>query len=339
MASFITANGYNPYAYDYLINRKSLSLNAIVKSGIASQSAFLQSKLSGGGDSYEFSDYNPLTHDEPNLSDESGTLAPVDNITDAVQRGRVAYLNKRWAVKTFAKNIVGQNPVTAITDGVADYWATAIQKRMISGLIGIRDDNVTNDSSDMVFDVATDGAGAVAAGEQISAANILHAKQTMGDHHKMLQYIIMPSLMYTRLQLLNLIAYIPNSRGEVQFSKFLEYTVIVDDENLLVDTSGTNRDKYTCILAGRDIIGLASGRNDRPFGIYPDEATGNGGGEEFIFSRMNPAIHHWGFDWTDDTRAGKSASLAELALEDNWDRKWDRKKINLAYLIVNEELK
>lgn len=339
MASFITSNGYNPLVYGYLIQQKAIQLNAIIQSGIAMPSSFLQGKLAGGGNHYEFSDYKQIVHDEPHLSDESGTIVGVDSVEDAVQRGRIAYLNKAWAVKDFAKQIVGQNPVAAITGSIGEYWATAMQKRIISSLIGIRDDNIANDSSDMVFDVSNDNGTAVLAAERISAENLLHTKQTSGDHAKKYTHIIMPSLMYTRLQLLNLIAYIPNSRGEIQFTKFLEYTVIVDDENLLIDTSGTNRDKYTCILCSREIIGLASGKVEVPFATDRDEKTGNGGGEEFFHSRMSPVIHPWGFDWTDDTVVGKSPSVAELALPDNWDRIWPRKNINLAFLIVNEELK
>lgn len=338
MASFVTANGYDPLVYDYLIQRKAVQLNAIIASGVALVSSFLQDALAGGGSHYELSGYNALTYEEPNLSDESGTVVTPSSIADAVEKGRVAYLNEAWAVKTFAKDIVGQNPIIPITNSIAGYWANAMQKRMVASLLGIMADNIANDSGDMVLDVSTDGSGAVAAGERFSAANLITAKQTAGDHSKFFTHIIVNSIIKSRMETLNLVSTIPNARGEIMFETYLGLKLIIDDESALVDTTGTNRDKYICILAGQGIIGLAEGRCSVPFATKRDEGTGNGGGEEFIHSRMSPAIHPWGFSWLDDTVVGKSASVAELALADNWDRIENRKNIPLAFLIVNDEL-
>lgn len=338
MASFTLTNGYNQLVYGYLIQQKATQLNAIVQSGVAQFSQFLENALAGGGNHYELSGYQAISYQEPNLSDDSGTVVTPMSIADEVQKGRVAYLNEAWAVKTFAKDIVGQNPVTPITNSIAGYWANAIQKRIVASLLGIMADNIANDSGDMVLDVSTDDAGAVAAGERFSAANLITAKQTAGDHSKFFTHIIVNSIIKSRMETLNLVSTIPNARGEIMFETYLGLKIIIDDESALVNTAGTNRDKYTCILVSQGLIGLAEGRCSVPFATERDESTGNGGGEEFIHSRMSPAIHPWGFSWLDDTVAGASASVAELALADNWDRIEERKNIALAFLIVNDEL-
>lgn len=339
MASFITSNGYNPLVYGYLTQQRAVQSNKIINSGIARTDEYLNQRIAAGGNHFELSNYKALTYDEPSLSDESGTIADKASISSDLQKGRVPYLNKMWAVKDFAKDIVGQNPVTAITSGMGGYWSNAIQKRAIATLIGVMKDNIANDSSDMVLDVSNDNNSAVLATEKISAANILTAKQKKGDKADQLTYLIINSAMYTSLQLQNLITYIPNARGEIMFEKYLNYTLIVDDDSLLIDTSGTYRDKYTCILASAGALGYGFGKTNVPFAAFRDEKTGNGGGEEFFISRMSPVLHPWGFSWLDDTVAGASQNVAELQLADNWDRVWENKNIGLAYLIVNETLK
>lgn len=334
MASTLLANIYNPLVYGYLIQQKALELNAIVQSGMASVDGYLQGRLAGGGNNYELSDYKQLVHSAPNLSDDSATVAPTEGIDKSIQKGRLIVQNKHWAVKDFAKDLAGQNPVPAITGGIAGVWATVLQSEMISSLLGIMADNIANDAGDMVYTAGTDAVGTPTAAEKISAVNILRAKQTLGDHGKMINKITMHSALFTSLQEQNLIGFIPNSRGEVLFNTFMGYRIVVDDDARLI-FAGVNRLMYTCILSADNVIGLASGNVDKPFEMYRDEKTGNGAGEDFFASRRSDAIHPWGFSFLSASVAGASATYAELALTANWNRIWPRKNINIAYLRVN----
>jgi hypothetical protein len=338
MATFQLTNGYNPLVYGYLVNQRATQKNAIIRSGMAAQSSYLQGKLAGGGQNYEFSDYKQLTHSAPNLSDDSNSNATAENITNALQKGRLIVQNKMWAVKDFAKDLVGQNPVTAITNQIGDVWGTILQKEMVSSLLGILADNIANDASDMVYNIANDNVAAVADAERISATAIIRAKQTSGDMSDGYRFIVMHSLLKARLAIQNLISFIPNSRGETMFETYGGLQIIEDDDALLL-TTGVNRITYTCILAGADVIGLASGEVSHPFAMDRDEKTGLGGGEDFFHSRRSDAIHPWGFSFAHaggGALAGQSATYAELATAAKWDRVWPRKNVKIAFLKVND---
>lgn len=341
MATFQLLNGYNPLVYGYLVNQRATQKNAIIRSGMATISSYLQGKLAGGGQNYEFSDYKQLVHSAPNLSDDSATNAVPENITNALQKGRLIVQNKMWAVKDFAKDLVGQNPVTAITNQIGDVWATILQKEQVSTLLGILGDNIANDASDMVYisnPATLDSAAAILDSERISATAIIRAKQTSGDMSDGYKYIIMHSTLKARLAIQNLISFIPNSRGETMFETYGGLQIIEDDDALLL-FQGVNRITYTCILAGSDVMGLASGMVSHPFAMERDEKTGLGGGEDFFHSRRSDAIHTWGFSFAHaggGALAGQSATYAELATTAKWDRVWPRKNVKIAFLKVND---
>ncbi|HEL8745379.1 TPA: coat protein, partial [Listeria monocytogenes] len=63
----------------------------------------------------------------------------------------------------------------------------------------------------------------------ISGNLVLDAKQLLGDSSDRLSLMVMHSAVYTALQKQNLIAFIPNARGEVNIPTYLGYRVVVDD--------------------------------------------------------------------------------------------------------------
>ncbi|MEO1772986.1 hypothetical protein [Candidatus Enterococcus ferrettii] len=81
----------------------------------------------------------------------------------------------------------------------------------------------------------------------------MDAKQLLGDSADRLSMIVMHSAVYTALQKQNLIAFIPNARGEVNIPTYLGYQVVIDDG---VPASGTGASKvYTSYLFASGAIG------------------------------------------------------------------------------------
>lgn len=103
-------------------------------------------------------------------------------------------------------------------------------------------------------------------------------------------------------------------------------------------TFGTGVDrKYLCILFGQGAIGYGRGNPRTPSEVqrYPERA--NGGGVEVLWSRKTWLIHPSGFNFlsTTITGPGLSPTWADLQLATNWERVLDRKKIPMAFYVVN----
>lgn len=335
MAETRLADIYNPLTFSGRIQRAQKELNRFRFSGVMVDDGAVQAQVGQGGNIGELTNLAPLGTDEPNYSnDDPSSQAIPKKIGSEKQKFRLTNQNQSWSTMDLARELALQDPMPGITDRIGQYWATNDERRLIQSCLGILADNVANDSSDMVVNVATDDAGAVTDAERISADVVLDTKQTLGDHANMLTAIAMHSRIYTRLQKQNLITFIPNARGEVSIPTYLDYIVIVDDSMPAV--AGAERITYTCVMFGAGAFVDARGKVENPTALDRDEKAGNGGGQDFLHSRTTFLGHPLGFDFTSASVAGQSATQAELATASNWDRIWERKDIPLAFLQVND---
>jgi hypothetical protein len=199
--------------------------------------------------------------------------------------------------------------------------------------MGILADNVANDSSDMVVNIATDAAGAPTDAELVSNDAILDAQQTAGDHQGGFSAIAMHSVVYSRLRKQQLINFIRDADNNTLFQTYGNLRVIVDDS--LSAVAGTNRVTYTTVIFGTGAVVAGMGRTAVPSELDREPSHGNGGGESILYSRRADIIHPLGFEFTSSSVAGQSATLAELATAANWNRVWERKNVPLCFLQTN----
>jgi hypothetical protein len=224
----------------------------------------------------------------------------------------------------------------AIADSVARYWERQFNAILVATLHWVYLDNVANDGGDMVNDIGTDAAGVPSAAELVSAEAIIDTKQTMGDAAEDLRAIIMHSVVYSRLQKQNLIDFIPDSRGEIQFPTYLGYRVIVSDTAKRI--TGTNRTEYITYLVGAGALAWheAPLRSSPMIEVDREALQGNGVGVDILISRRQFVLHPNGIKWTDTSAAGEFPTNAELAAASNWDRVFpERKQVPIAFLVTN----
>jgi len=335
MATTRIADIYEPLTFAETISERAIELNAFINSGVAVQDPLIDAQASVGGRIGDLTGNAPLTNVDPNISsDDPGVTSTPQKLSQKTQKWRLSALNQSWSSMDLARELSSVNPVAGITDKISHYWATVWQKRVIAKTEGIIADNVANNSSDMVVDVSIeDGNNAVAA-NIISANTVLDAKQTLGDSANSLAVIAMHSVVFTALEKQNLIQYIPNSEGMIGFPTYLKYRVIVDD--LMTVTAGTTSGfKYTTLLFSSGAIGYGSGRVTKPTAREDKEDSGNGGGEEILYSRESKVYHPYGFSFIDTGVAAESPTVAELKTAAHWERKFDRKNCGIAALITN----
>jgi hypothetical protein len=334
MAEVRISDIYNPLVFSAADQEAQIELNNFMASGVMVEDPRLTAMASVGGSIGELPFFKPLGATEPNYSnDVKADLSTSEKVTSLKMIYRLASMNKSWSTMDIAVDLALADPATAITTRIGSYWATANEKRLIQSTMGILNDNVANDSSDMVKNIATDSASAVTAAELVSNDAILDAQQTAGDHQGGFTAIAMHSVVYSRLRKQQLITFIRDADNNTLFQTYGNLRVVVDDS--LSAIAGTNRITYTTVIFGAGAIVAGLGRTKVPSELYRDPDAGNGGGQETLYSRRADIIHPLGFQFGSASVAGQSASLAELALAVNWDRVWERKNVPLCFLQTN----
>lgn len=280
---------------------------------------------------------------EPNYSNDVYTdIAVPLSVTSASMQARAAYLNEGWNAMNLVKNITNQDPLEFVASRLTSYWQRQAQRRAIATTIGIYNDNVAGNGGDMVVD----------AGGTISAAAIIRAKATMGDYTGQLgglSVIAMHSAVHTELQILNLIDFTPLADQIPEFGRFQGMRVVVDDSMPVLPAVAADPDaeppveaspaRYLSVIFGPGALGYAEEQDEDDMAYEREEARGNGGGAETLWTRRNFVLHPLGYSFNSSTITGTpgttrpvSANWADLALASNWERKFDRKQVPLAFV-------
>lgn len=317
---------------DY-ITVNSVERTAFFESGILTSNNDMSTLLSSPSNTFTIPWWVDLDASiESNYSNDVYTdIAVPLSVTSSSMQARAAYLNEGWNCMNLVKNITNQDPLEFVAGRLLSYWRRVAQRRAIATVVGIYNDNVASNGGDMVVD----------AGGQITAAAIIRAKATMGDYSGQLgglSVIAMHSAVQTELQILNLIDFTPIADQTPEFGRFQGMRVVVDD-GMPVITGTPN--KYLSVIFGPGALGFAEetppGEDGLEYERAPDR--GNGGGAETLWNRRNFVVHPLGYSFLSATITGTptttrpiSANWADLALATNWERKFARKQVPLAFI-------
>ena len=320
--------------FSYML-KETKEKSALFQSGVLRSDDNLSSFLSGGGRTANVPFWRDLANTESNVANDSAaSVATPDEITATSDVCRRQIRTMGWSTANLVNELAGDDPMRRIVERVGAYWTRQFQRVLVSTVKGVIADNDANDNDDMFHRIATDDAGAATADELISAEAILDTKQTMGDAGDELDTLMMHSIVYTRLQKLNLIDFIPDSEGKVNFPTYLGYRVIVDDG--VGTTVGSNRTTYYTYLVGNGAIAWSEVPVAKPVEVDNFPAQGNGMGVQQLWTRRQFVMHPYGIKWTDSSVAGVFPTLAELEAAANWDRVYpERKQVPIAVLLTN----
>ena len=335
MATIQIADIYDPLRFTTLAQERQVEKNAFIQSGVQVANAELSTLCSQSGFSGDIDNIKPLETGEPTYTTDNPNdiLVPAKLGTQELKYRKAARA-KSWSAMNLAQGIALQDPMTGVTNRIGDYWATDNQARLINSLQGILADNVANDNGDLVHNVATDGAGAVTDAEKASALNFIKALELTGDKLDLIGAMAIHSSVYYGLYAMNLITFIKDSEDS-SFATFQGKRIVVDDALIVV--AGTNRVTYTSILFGVGSVQAGEGNMPKTLAseMYRKPDSGNGGGEDIIYSRRTDIIMPTGFSFVGGSVAGQSATYAELQAAANWDRVWDVKNIPLRFMQTN----
>lgn len=316
--------------------QRSLRLNAFAAAGVLVRDPLLDAMAAQQGFLHNLPFYNALANDEPNAStDNPSDVAVPKKLGTGVELARTLMRNQGWSAANLASAFVSPDPLSVVGDQVGDYWAGVQATTLLKICQGVLADNVANDSGDMVLNVATDAVGAPSDAELFGNSSVINAAQTLGDQKFKVTAIAVHSVIHARMQSLGLLVdnFDPET-GELRFQSFQGKRVIMDDDMPIAQ--GANRKTYTSILFGAGAFRYGYGDPLVPNEVASAADQGNGEGIQTLWNRRHEIIHPTGFAVA-GTQVSSNAtpSYANLVTASNWDRKYERKRIPLAFIKTN----
>ena len=315
IADVIVPEVFNPY-----VVQRTMELSALVQSGIIENNQEFDRLASAGARTANMPFWNDLGGADELLDDQNpltpGVIRAGQDEAVILRRGRA------WGVNDLAANLAGDDPMGAIGDLVAAYWARRIQAILLAKLGGVFG---AATMAGNVHDI-TNAAGAAA---NFTASTFVDAVQRLGDAKEQLTGIMIHSATEASLAKQDLIATEKGSDGSVGVKTFMGKRVIVDD-GCPVDIAQGN---YTSYIFGPGAFALGNGN---PVGFVPTETARDSlAGEDFLINRKTLILHPRGVRWTPQVGVpvGVSPSNTELANGANWTRVYENKAIRMVAFV------
>ena len=295
--------------------RKSVFWQSGIIKNDSELTKFMQAKV---GSVFEFDYFLDLDDNEGRISDDSATVAGTDGIATQTDKAIGNYRNRSWAARNITASLSSTgDPLVAIAGRVGAYWARQMDITVMAIVAGIEADNIANDASDMVNDQSS---------VAVSIELILDTVQTSGDAQDGLGGMICHSAIQTALKKQGVTDRIYDTNtGEYLYEALAGRRLIITDSVPVV--AGV----YTSYIVGAGVIGYGEGSPKRATEIDYIAGTGNGAGEESLWSRKEFCLHPYGFSFT-GTPASTSPTNAEFEDAASWDRNVERKRVNVAIL-------
>ncbi len=307
IADVIVPEVFNPYVVE-----RTAELSAFYQSGIIARNEALDALARAGGKLINMPFWEDLDGDDEVLSDVEaltvGKITANQDVAALLARG------KAWSVNDLAKALSGDDPMGAIGDLVAAYWARRFQVVLLKTLEGIFGNEATGmDTNKLDISGETDDAAI------ISAKTAVDAIYKLGDSSEKLTGFAMHSATVAKLTKDDLIETIPGSEGKPTIKRFLGKPVIEDD-GLPIDNG-----VYTTYIFGQGAFGWGEGAAPVPTETDRDSLAG----DDILINRRHFILHPRGVKFKNLYVAGSTPSNAELADYRNWERVYEPKNVRI----------
>ncbi len=309
IADVIVPEVFNPY-----VIQRTAELSAFYQSGIIARTPELDRLASSGGKLINMPFWEDLDGDDEVISDTDaltvGKIEAGQDVAALLTRG------KAWSVNDLAKALSGDDPMAAIGNLVADYWARRFQVILIKTLDGIFGNTATGMDYNK-HDIS--GTPTAKDADVISAKTAVDAIYKLGDNANKLTGFAMHSATVAKLAKDDLIEYIKPSEGEPEVPYFLGKRVVVDDG--LPVSNGV----YTTYIFGQGAFGWGEGGAPKPTETGRDILAG----DDILVSRRHFILHPRGVAFKNASVAGATPSNTELANYANWERVYEPKNVRI----------
>lgn len=299
-----------PELFAAYVSKRTAETSALVRSGIITQNEQLNDLAEKGSTHFSMPYWDDLVGESEVITEGQeltvgGTKANFD-MAHKMIRG------KAWGASDLSGALAGSSPLNDIVDKVSEWWVRDEQKTLLAILKGVF---ASTTMAGHVLDASSDG---------INGEMVLDAKQLLGDNADRLTTLALHSAVYTQLQKLQLIEYIPDPITKVLTPTYLGYKLLVDDG---MPKEG---DVFTTYLFAGGVIGRGDGN---PVDFKPSETGRNKlKGEDYVISRRCTFLHPFGIKFTRKSVAKETPTNAEFEKATNWERVYEPKQIGIVKL-------
>lgn len=321
IADIIVPEIFAPYVIE-----KTAEKSKLWASGLIEQNDQTNGVANGGGTTAQMPFFVDLTGNSEVLSDS--TPLAVNGITTSKDICVINHRGKAWGANDLSKAKSGDDPMAAIGDLVAEWWARDMQTTLIQVLKGVFAS--TTMASEHVLDISIDDGNAAVASNLISSGATVNALKKLGDQLDAISAIAMHSDIYYELVKQDEIEFEQPSEQDTIIQRYKGRAVIVDDAipKVAGDTSGF---VYSTYLFGMGAIAYGEGTPEEEAVETDRDILA---GDSYLTNRRTFVIHPLGVKWQ-GTAAGASPTNAEFATAANWARVYSRKNVRLIELRTN----
>src|SRR5512139_2249055 len=335
MAKTAVADIIIPTEFEKYAIERTAELSRFGESGIIEMAPEFDALAAGGGREVKMPFWKDLTASRQILSD-SASLS-VNKISGSQDISRIHNDGQVWSVNHLAKVISGADPMGAIVELVAAYWARTDESVMISCLKGIFG---AASMAGNLLAIHSESLAGEKANTRLTGATFVDATALLGDAGDRLTAIAMHSATEAALRKADLIDFLPSSEGKAQIRTFQGRRVVVDD-TLPVRAGTTDGLVYTTYLFGRG----AFAKGAAPLDGEPLQGGFGTEGVEYtrlplesdsvLINRRRYILHPRGVKFTSASVAGESPTDVELQNQANWERVWENKNVRLVAITHN----
>ena len=298
----------------YVLNR-TMELSALFNSGIVTNNAEFDALASQASPLVTMPFFEDLTDNK---------ITSNKDVAAVIRRA------KMWSATDLSAALAGADPMKAIGDLVAQFWARDMQKELVAILNGVfgtipevkepQKAAETRLASNLLDISGNSGAAA-----NWSGSAFIDAEQKLGDAKAQLTGICMHSATEAYLKKQNLIETVQPS-NDVAFGTYQGKRVIIDDGC----PYDSKTKAYTTYLFGNGAVALGNGN---PVGFVPtetDRAKRKGSGVDYLINRRTTILHPRGVAFTNANVAKtEGPSRVELADPTNWNPVYEPKQIRI----------
>src|SRR5690625_2598362 len=303
--------------------QKTMELSALVQSGIIANDAEFDNLAGGANTLINMPFWNDLGNDESQVMKNEGVM-DIGKITSSDDVARKHARVNAWGANGLSALLSGDDPMDAIAQLVAAYWARDMQRTLLATLSGVfKSPTMAQKVHDITGETGEDGT--------INMGTFLDATQLMGDAKENLTGVMMHSAVETELRKQDLIDYVPQSEQGRPIPYFNGKRVTVDD-SMFYDTSTGQAEMY---IFGQGAIALGDGSHPR---IVPTEVTRNSlaySGEETLVNRRIFILHPRGVKWNEGGVANEFPTNAEIDTAARWTRVYEPKAVRIVKFRFN----
>ena len=335
MAKTAVADIIIPTEFEKYAIERTAELSRFGRSGIVETGDAFDRIAAQGGREVKMPFWKDLTATRQLLSDSASLT--VNKIQADQDIARIHNDAQAWSVNHLASVISGDDPLQAIVDLVAAYWARQDEGLVISCLKGMF---AAASMSGNLLAIHSESVAGQSATTRLTGTTFIDACAKLGDAASRLTAVAMHSATEAALKKLDLIDFIPDSEGKPSLASFQGRRVVVDD-NLPTRAGTTDGTVYTTYLFGQGAFAK---------GVSPlDGAPLQGGhgtegvelarvpldSDTVLINRRRYILHPRGVKFTSASVAADSPTNAELETSSNWVRIWENKNVRLVAITHN----